>query len=82
MSPASESDLALGLLGQDPTVAQYLDKYLGLLEPEEARQFTSMAETALFDKNFHAQACVQYGRLDMVRKLRRKLEPYITQHTR
>lgn len=70
------SDALLHELGQNAAVVGYLNRYLSALEPEEELKLRTVAEAALFDEAQLHAARVQYGRLEMVRQLRRKLEQY------
>lgn len=69
-------------LGQNAAVVGHLDKYLEALEPEVEFDFRVAAEAALFDESRRSTALAAFGRLEMVRRLRRQLGPYIQQHTR
>lgn len=79
MSQASKLEV-FHRLGQHAAVVGHLNNYLRVLEPDEERKFQALAEVALFDSEQHGAACVQYGRLQLVRELMRDLEPYIKQH--
>lgn len=77
------SDALFRELGKNAAVVGYLDRYLAALEPEEEKKLYSVAEAALFDEAQLQAARVQFGRLEMVRQLRRNLAPYIIeQYTR
>lgn len=68
-------------LGQHAGVVGHLDKYLEALEPEAEFEFRIAAEAALFDESRKATALAAFGRLEMVKRLRKQLEPYVLQHT-
>lgn len=77
------SDALFRELVKNAAVVGYLNSYLMALEPEEEKKLQSVAEAALFDEAQLQAARVQFGRLEMVRQLRRNLAPYITeQYTR
>lgn len=75
------SDAILHKLGQNAGVVGYLNRYLEALEPEEEKKLRDVAEAALFDEVQLQPARVQYGRLEMVREMRRNLAPYITEQS-
>lgn len=77
-----QSDGILRELGQTPGAADYLNRYLEALESEEGARLRVLAESALFDGAERNAARVQYGRLSLVREMRRSLESQTMQYTR
>lgn len=74
------SDEVFFILGKNAAVVGHLDNYLAVLEPEEESKLHTMAEAALFDDTQRIAACVQFGRLEMVREFRRNLASFVKQH--
>lgn len=68
-------------LGQSSVAVGYLDNYLAALEPEAEFEFRIASEAALFDESRRATALAAFGRLEMVKRMRKHLEPYIIKHT-
>ena len=71
-----QSDELFQELCKNAAVVGYLDRYLAALEPEEEAKLHYAAEAALFDAAKHPDACIRYGRLELVRQLRFKLQQY------
>lgn len=71
-----QSDALFRELGKNAGVVGHLNRYLEALEPEEEVKLHSLAEAAIFDETQLRSACVQYGRLELVRELRRNLKQY------
>lgn len=69
-------------LGQHAGIVVALNEYLAALEPEMEVEFRTAAEASLFDESHKAMALAAFGRLEVVKRLRRQLEPYVLQHTR
>lgn len=69
-------------LGQNAGVVGHLNNYLEALEPEVEFEFRAAAEIALFDDSQKAAALAAFGRLEMVRRLRKQLSPYVLQHSK
>lgn len=76
-----QSDALFHELGKNAAVVGYLSRYLQALEPEEEAKLRTVAEAALFDEVQLQSARVQYGRLEMVRELRRNLALFITEQS-
>lgn len=69
-------------LGQHAAVVGYLANYLDALEPEVEADYRLAADAALFDDSRKATALAAFGRLELVRRMRKQLEPYKQQHMR
>lgn len=74
------SDDAFFALGKSAAAVGHLDKFLQALEPEEAAKLQQLAEAALFDEAQLNAARIQYGRLQLVRELRRNLAAHVASY--